>query len=110
MRVAAQRRVERGTLRVWDDDGPVALAGFGTPNASAPTARIAPVYTPPLLRGRGYGSALVASLCRELFGAGKRAIYLTTDVANPTSNGIYRSIGFRPTADHFHFDLVPLAS
>lgn len=108
-RAAAVRRFERGALRIWDDEGIVAFAGFGSTASGAAIARIAPVYTPPPLRGRGYASALVAALCKELFDQGKRAIFLTTDVANPTSNDIYRRIGFRATADHFHFDLVPLA-
>ena len=98
-----ERRLERGVIRVWDDAGAAAFAGFGE---GKDTARIAPVYTPPQLRGRGYASAMVAELVRELFAAGKRAIFLTTDAANPTSNGIYRRIGFRPVADHYHFDFV----
>ena len=97
------RRIARGLVRVWDDEGAVAFVAFGE---GAATARIAPVYTPPRFRGRGYASAMVAALSRELIAAGKRALFLTTDVANPTSNGIYRRIGFQPVADHFHFDFV----
>jgi RimJ/RimL family protein N-acetyltransferase len=98
------RRIERGLVRVWDDGGAVAFVGFG--EGAAATARIAPVYTPPRFRGRGYASAMVGALSRELFAAGKRAIFLTTDVANTTSNNIYQRIGFRPAADHFHFEFV----
>jgi len=103
MRRRALQRLERGLFRVWDDGGVVSYGGYGE---GGDTARIAPVYTPPRLRGRGYASALVSSLSRELFERGKRAIFLTTDVANPTSNSIYQKIGFRPIADHVHFDLV----
>jgi uncharacterized protein len=98
-----EQRVARGLIRVWDAGGAAAFAGF---REVADIARIAPVYTPPQLRGRGYASAMVTELARELFAAGKRAIFLTTDAANPTSNAIYRRIGFRPVADHYHFDLV----
>jgi hypothetical protein len=98
------RRIERGHVRVWHDGGPVAYCGYG--EGAAQTARIGPVYTPPEFRGRRYASAMVAHMARELFAAGKRAIFLTTDVANPTSNGIYQRIGFRPVADHYHFDLI----
>jgi RimJ/RimL family protein N-acetyltransferase len=98
------RRLERGHVRVWDDGGPVACCGFG--EGAAQTARIGPVYTPPERRGRHYASAMVAQMARELFASGRRAIFLTTDVANPTSNGIYQRIGFRPVADHYHFDLI----
>lgn len=97
-------RVARGDFRIWDDDGPVAYAGF---NDAAPDfARIAPVYTLPDRRGRGYATALVAALSRELLARGKRRLFLTTDVANPTSNAIYARIGFVAETDEFHFDFV----
>jgi ribosomal protein S18 acetylase RimI-like enzyme len=98
------RRLEQGAVRVWDDDGIVALAGYG--DGGTDVARIAPVFTPPEYRKRNYASALVAELSRELFEQGKRAIFLTTDVANPTSNSIYSKIGFIASADHYHFDFL----
>jgi uncharacterized protein len=99
------RRLEQGTVRVWDDDGVVSLAGYG--DGGTDVARIAPVFTPPEHRRRNYASALVGELSRELFERGKRAMFLTTDVANPTSNSIYRKIGYLPAADHYHFDFLP---
>jgi GNAT superfamily N-acetyltransferase len=99
------RRLEQGTVRVWDNDGIVALAGYG--DAGTDVARVAPVFTPPEHRRRNYASALVGELSRELFEQGKRAMFLTTDVANPTSNSIYRRIGYVPMADHYHFDFSP---
>ncbi len=101
----AHNRIGNGQVRIWDDAGPVAYAGYGAD--ASDTVRIAPVYTPPRFRGKGYASALVADLSRELFARGKRAIFLTTDVANPTSNSIYQRIGYRPVADHYHFALFP---
>lgn len=106
-----ERRIARGQVRVWDAAAAqaadardmVAFSGFST---NEDTARIAPVYTPPPLRGRGYATAMVTELARELFVTGTKAIHLTTDVANPTSNGIYERIGFRPVVDHFHFDFA----
>ena len=104
----ALTRIGNGQMRIWDDAGPVACAGYGA--GASDTVRIAPVYTPPEFRGKGYASALVADLSRELFARRKRAIFLTTDVANPTSNSIYQRIGYRPVADHFHFSLLPGAA
>ena len=109
MRSMIARRLDEGLIRVWDDGGMVAYAGYseaGGTEGAGDTARIAPVYTPPHWRSRGYASALVAALSRELFDEGKRALFITTDVANPTSNSIYQKIGYRAVADHFHFDLV----
>jgi len=99
------RRLEQGMVRVWDDDGIVALAGYG--DGGTDVARIAPVFTPPQHRRQSYASALVGELSRELFDQGKRAVFLTTDAANPISNSIYRKIGYLPAADHYHFDFLP---
>jgi RimJ/RimL family protein N-acetyltransferase len=97
-------RIARGDFLVWDDGKPVAYAGF---NDAAPDfARIAPVYTFPDCRGRGYATALVAALSRDLLARGKTRLFLTTDVANPTSNAIYARIGFRAENDDCHHDFV----
>jgi len=64
------------------------------------------VYTPPAYRGRGYATALVAAMSRELLTRGKRKLFLTTDVANPTSNAIYSRIGYRAENDDLHLDFV----
>jgi predicted GNAT family acetyltransferase len=81
----------------WDDDDPVCIAGFGGPTPNG--IRIGPVYTPPELRGRGYGSALTAALTQQLLDGGRRFCFLFTDLANPTSNRIYQRIGYRPVSD-----------
>lgn len=101
---AIPKRVARGDFRIWDDRAPVAFAGWM--DAGDDAARIAPVYTVPAARRRGYATALVASLAQDLLDAGRRRVFLVTDVANPTSNAIYARVGFRPGADVYHFDLV----
>jgi len=100
----ARRRLARGGFRIWEDVAPVAFAGWGS--AGAEFARIAPVYTEPRARGRGYATALVAALARELLAGGRRALFLLTDLANPTSNAIYARIGFRPLSDAWRLDFV----
>ena len=87
-----------GGLRFWEDRGsPVSLAGFGsrTPNG----IRVGPVYTPPESRGRGYASALVAGMTATLLEGEHRFCFLFTDLANPTSNGIYQRIGYEAVTD-----------
>jgi predicted GNAT family acetyltransferase len=84
-------------LVIWEDDGPVSMAGFGGPTPNG--IRIGPVYTPPDLRGRGYASALTAALTRRLLEAGRRFCFLYTDLSNPTSNSIYQRIGYRAVGD-----------
>jgi len=103
-----RKRLARGRLRVWqDEDLRVAFAGWSS--AGAHFARIAPVDTEPFMRGRGYASALVATLVHELLSAGRKAIFLLTDMANPVSNAIYARIGFRPVSDTYRYDFTPAA-
>ena len=102
------QRVVRGDFRIWEDGARVACAGF---NDAAPDfARIAPVYTLPECRGRGYATALVAELSRELLARGKRRLFLTTDVANPISNAIYARIGYRAENDDCGLDFIAPAT
>lgn len=83
---------------VWEDDGEVvSLVGAGgeTPNG----VRIGPVYTPPERRRHGYASSLTAAASEDQLGRGRRFLFLFTDLSNPTSNKIYRAIGYRPVVD-----------
>lgn len=82
---------------LWIDSEPVALAGYGgeTPKGM----RVGPVYTAPAGRGRGYATRLVAELSQWLLDGGRRFCFLYTDLANPTSNRIYRRIGYRQVAE-----------
>jgi predicted GNAT family acetyltransferase len=101
-----RRRLARGQLWIWDDDGPASMAGRF--DAVAGVERIGPVYTPPDRRGRGYASTLVAAVSRAVLDAGHRCI-LYTDLENPTSNAIYRAIGYRACAEalRYRFDDRP---
>jgi predicted GNAT family acetyltransferase len=82
---------------VWVDEEPTSMAGYSgrTPNG----IRISAVYTPPDLRRRGYGSAVTAAATQTLLDEGRRRCFLFTDLANPTSNHIYREIGYEPVCD-----------
>jgi ribosomal protein S18 acetylase RimI-like enzyme len=91
-----EQRIVRDRVWVWEDGGRiVSLVGHQEPVFGA--ARIGPVYTPPEYRGRGYASALTATVARHLSKAGDQ-VCLFTDLANPTSNRIYAAIGFRGKA------------
>jgi hypothetical protein len=86
-----------GLLMWWDGDEPVSMVGFGAPTPNG--MRVAPVYTPPDLRGRGYASACTAEVTQRLLDGGRRFVFLYTDLANPTSNSIYQKVGYRPVCD-----------
>ncbi len=87
----------QGRVVLWDDGGPVSLAACG--GATPHGIRVGPVYTPPEVRGRGYASALTAELTRQALAGGRDFCFLYTDLANPTSNSIYRRIGYRRVTD-----------
>ena len=98
------RRLGR-TVYLWVDGGrPVSMTGVGglTPNG----IRVGPVYTPVELRGRGYASNLVAQASQVQLDAGRTFVFLFTDLANPTANKIYQSIGYEPVndVDEWEFD------
>ncbi|MGW2590824.1 GNAT family N-acetyltransferase [Streptomyces sp. NPDC001515] len=99
-------RVAEGRLTLWEHDGaPVSMAGI-TPRIAG-SARIAPVYTPPEHRGRGYAAAVTAEASRAALAAGTEELLLFTDLANPTSNGVYTRIGYRPVADRLVIEARP---
>jgi hypothetical protein len=93
----AVQLVRRGQLFIWDDRGARSMVATSreTPNGAC----ISAVYTPRERRRRGYASAAVTELSSRLLGAGKQFCCLYTDLANPTSNSIYRRIGYVPVED-----------
>lgn len=85
-------------FQLWCHDGePVSMAMVRRPVHGV--ARIGPVYTPDAERGHGYGSAVTAAAAAAARDSGAADVVLFTDLANPVSNSIYRTIGFRPVAD-----------
>ncbi|WP_406012839.1 GNAT family N-acetyltransferase [Streptomyces sp. NBC_00984] len=91
-------RIASGGLTLWEDDGvPVSMAGVSPRIAGM--VRVAAVYTPPEHRGRGYAAGVTAEISRAARQAGAQEVLLFTDLANPTSNGVYRRIGYRPVSD-----------
>jgi RimJ/RimL family protein N-acetyltransferase len=91
------RRLAAGQQFIWDDGGPTSTLAHNVEIAGA--VRIGPVYTPRRHRNRGYASAAVAALSRRLLTEGAERCLLFTDLANPTSNRIYASVGYVRFAD-----------
>jgi predicted GNAT family acetyltransferase len=93
MRAAVERRIERGDVFVWiSDDRPVSTASRTRPTRHG--IGINAVYTPDEYRRRGFATSLVAAMAQTLLDEGYHFCYLHTDLANPTSNALYRRIGF----------------
>ena len=102
----ADARIAYGGATFWEapDGAPVAMAGV-TPQIAG-QVRVAPVYTPAELRGRGYAGAVTAEVSRAARDAGADEVLLFTDLANPTSNALYQRIGYRPVSDFAVYDFV----
>lgn len=99
-------KIERGDLHLWCvDRKPVSMAGIAarTPNSG----RVGPVYTPKAERGSGYGTAVTAAATASLLEEGKAFCVLYTDLANPTSNKIYRALGYRVIAEAVDIEFLP---
>ncbi|MEV5985871.1 GNAT family N-acetyltransferase [Streptomyces sp. NPDC052051] len=95
----AAARIAHGGVTLWEtpDGTPVAMAG-AMPEVAG-QVRVAPVYTPAPLRGRGYAGAATAAVTQAALDSGAAEVLLFTDLANPTSNGLYQRLGYRAVAD-----------
>ena len=108
-----RERMDDRRLWLWDDAAglPVSLAAR-TP-AVAGVARIAPVYTPPEHRRRGYATAVTAACTADALARDAERVVLYTDVADPSANAMYQRVGFRPIGGRrvvtFHPDSGPPA-
>jgi len=93
----ADRRIAAGEVTLWARAGePVSMAACSPPACGV--ARVGPVYTPPAHRRHGFGAAVTAGATAQALEKGAVHVVLYTDLANPTSNSVYRSIGY--LADH----------
>jgi uncharacterized protein len=90
-------------IYVWEDGIPVSLASG---KCSYAFARIGLVYTPPKYRQKGYATACVSALSQKFLDQGCHCCYLLTDLANHTSNHIYREIGYHPISDWHEYSFT----
>ncbi|WP_432039423.1 GNAT family N-acetyltransferase [Streptomyces cucumeris] len=102
---AVDDRLSHGGITLWEVDGaPVSSAAVSRTEAGM--IRVALVYTPPELRGRGYAGAATAAVSRAARDAGAEEVLLFTDLANPTSNALYQRLGYRPVEDHLQLSFT----
>jgi predicted GNAT family acetyltransferase len=103
----ARDRIRQESVFLWSDGTAVSMAicVAGTPNG----VRVGGVYTPPEYRQHGYATTCVADLSARLLGQGNRFCCLFTDLANPTSNHIYETIGYRAVCEWSEYLLASAA-
>ncbi|KUL36543.1 GNAT family N-acetyltransferase [Streptomyces regalis] len=100
----ADSRISYGGVTFWESEDGTPLAMAGVTPLVAGQVRVAPVYTPAHLRGRGYAGAATAQVSRAVLASGVREVLLFTDLANRTSNSLYQRIGYRAVADFAAYD------
>ncbi len=94
-----------GWVFIWEDGQPVSMALKTRPTDKGMT--VVGVYTPPEFRGKGYATSCVAEVSRNIMQSGKEFCTLYTDLANPTSNSIYKRIGYQEVADSVEYTFKP---
>ncbi|MEM7774332.1 MAG: GNAT family N-acetyltransferase [Pseudomonadota bacterium] len=90
-----EQRIETQRVFLWSlKSRPVAMCCAGRMLDQG--VGIAPVYTPPEHRCRGFAGAVTARVVEHVLTRGYRYAYLFTDDTNPASCRCYAKIGFRP--------------
>lgn len=92
------RHLDAGRLWLWEDGGPASIAA--TSVVVAGVVRVGCVYTPPERRRRRYAGACVAAVSAQALAAAEVDVcILYTQLQNPTSNALYRRLGYEPVAE-----------
>jgi predicted GNAT family acetyltransferase len=102
--VWARTRIGNAEVYLWVLPDGAIVSLVATTRPISRVISIAPVYTPPELRGQGYASRSVAALSQHLLDSGWQRCSLFTDLSNPTSNSIYQQVGYRPVCDFNEYD------
>jgi predicted GNAT family acetyltransferase len=98
-----RRRIGAGLVWIWQraEHEPVAMAALTTPLAGV--TRVGLVYTPPEHRRHGYAAACTAAVSQMGLDMGAERCILYTQLSNPQSNAIYRSLGYEPIQETIHY-------
>lgn len=99
--------IPHGMYYLYEINGlPVSTAANARPMKNGITVNM--VYTPDHLRRNGYATACVAQLTQKLLSDGWKFTTLYTDLKNPTSNSIYKKIGYRWITESAEHRFKPL--
>jgi len=107
MRQMAEQHLRDKDVFVWEDGGQVVSMAM----KNRPTRRsicVSHVYTPPELRGKGYATACVAELSRQLLQSGWEFCTLFVDMANLPACRAYQKIGYSLVSEYEEYRFLPL--
>ncbi len=98
-RASAERSLAKGRTWVLEDHGqPVACSSFNT--ATKEAVQVGGVWTPPELRGRGYGRSVVGASLMDAHREGVHKAILFTGESNIPAQRAYAALGFRHIGDY----------
>jgi predicted GNAT family acetyltransferase len=103
---AASRHIKNKSLFFWKDRDSKIVSMAANSRETKNGATISWVYTPKELRGSGFAGSVVAALSQRLIDNGKNFTNLFTDLLNPTSNSIYKKIGYKMITESIHFQFI----
>jgi uncharacterized protein len=102
----AQQRIQAGDVFVWENGGQVVCMAM----KNRPTRRsicVSQVYTPPEQRGKGYATACVGDLSRQLLQSGWEFCTLFVNAANLPAYKAYQKIGYRLVREFEEYRFQP---
>ena len=94
----AKRKITTGSVFEWVKGGKV-VSIAAIVRRTRHLGIVGLVYTPGELRGNGYATSCVKKLSEHILQSGFKYCGLFTDKSNPTSNHIYKKIGYFPVAE-----------
>ncbi len=104
-KMAAERKIDRSEIYLWEVNGQVvSMAGIARPTYNGIAVNY--VFTPKVFRKRGYAEACVRALSTLMLQNGFQFCTLFTDELYPTSNAVYKRIGYRQVASFYNINFV----
>ncbi|WP_138420239.1 GNAT family N-acetyltransferase [Aquibacillus sediminis] len=94
----AKKFISQRSIYLWKVDG-VAVSMVNQSRKTKNGTTINAVYTPDQYKRQGYATAAVATISKQLLEQGFHFCSLYTDLDNPTSNHIYKNIGYELVGD-----------
>lgn len=101
------RLIPGGLLFFWRAKSGQFVSMAARSRESPNGATVSLVYTPERLRRRGYAGRVTGHLSQRILDSGKSFCALYTDVSNPTSNAIYRRLGYEVIGEGVEYTFVP---
>ena len=90
---------------MWMEPQPVAMAAWVMPTLHGACMNF--VYTPPELRRRGHGKAVVSALARHMFDSGLEFCFIYAGTTDALLNSFYMKIGARTLCEFMRCAILP---